>query len=458
MNMTFSNFAIPSKLTTYACQRFDMPKIVNDRPNHIVRFDPIIDREDIVHHLIVFSCLSVPPTTEPWECGLEMPSGCKEFVWGWALGGKEECVPEDAGIPVGANGPKFFVIQMHYNNAKHVPDARDKSGVSMHITPHLRKYDASVLLSGAAENDIVIPPKQKAFQVVSYCPAYCTEAAFPESGIKVYAFLLHMHLLGASMRTDIIYANGTRATLGEVPHYDFNSQSWVAISPPTTLYRGDALMTYCTYDSSGQNTTTLGGASTTEEMCTSNLAYYPRVKGLDLCTNFTDDDHVKMGRCAGFDFFWDTGKKLPICDAEDVPPQASLIAGSVLSQCKGGQQCSGLCRQAILTWIRNSPCVERNGLRTTLNYCGPYEADCKAFADLFNSKCMHMCYSDEKSGETSCGTGRKCVSYSCSDASNNRIIAIAAAITIVVTIAIIGSAVLAIAKCGRFKRKVEYVG
>lgn len=457
--MTYNDFAIPSVTTTYACQRFNMPAEVNDRPNHIVRFDPIINRTDIVHHLIVFSCTDAVTKTDPWICGLEMPSGCKEFVWGWALGGKSECIPEEAGIPVGANGPKFFVIQMHYNNQHNIADARDSSGVRLHITPKLRKYDASTFQSGATENDIAIPPKQKAYTIVSSCPAYCTEAAFPPEGIKVYAYLLHMHLLGARMRTDVTYSNGTVAKLGEVPVYDFNSQTWIALNPPLILRKGDALTTYCTYNSMSQTNVTLGGPSTTEEMCTSNIAYYPRLPGLDICTNYTDEDGVEMGRCAGFDFYWKTGGRLPICDREDIPPQVAMISSTVLKLCRGGQQCTGLCRQAMLTWIRTSTCVTRNGLRTVLNNCGDtYSADCLAFSELFNSKCMRTCYSDETTGDATCGVGRKCVDYACSDASNNRIVAIAAAITIVSLLAIIGSATLAIAKCARFKRKVEYVG
>jgi dopamine beta-monooxygenase len=458
VNMTFSNYSIPEKQTTYACQRFDMPEVVNAADHHIIRFDPLIVRRDIVHHLIVFSCTSTPQTNQAWECGLEMPSGCKEFVWGWALGGLAECLPPEAGIPVGANGPKFFVIQMHYNNDKHVEGAVDSSGVQLHITPHLRKYDASVLLSGAAENDIVIPPKRKEFQVVADCPSFCTEQAFPEEGIFVYAYLMHMHLLGKRMWTELTYVNGTKRILGEVPVYDFNAQAWVPLTPPLRLSRGDRLVTHCVYDSSSRNNTTIGGASTEEEMCTANLAYFPRVPDFDLCTNFTDDDGVKMGRCAGFDFFWDTGKKVPICDAEDIPPQAALISPAVLSQCKGGQQCSGLCRQALLTWVRNSGCVERNGLRTVLKFCGPYQDDCNALSTLFNSKCLHLCYSDESSGLASCGVGRQCTHFSCSDSSNNRTIVIAAAVTIASILCVVTFSILAIAKCGRFKRKVEYIG
>lgn len=326
VNMTFSNYAIPAKLTTYACQRFDMPDIVNNADHHIVRFDPIIDRRDIVHHLIVFSCLTLPPTTDPWECGLEMPAGCKEFVWGWALGGRSECVPEEAGIPVGRNGPHFFVIQMHYNNELRVADAIDSSGVSLHITPHLRPLDAGVFLSGAAENDIAVPPRMSEFEVVTDCPSFCTESAFPPTGIYVYAYLLHMHLLGAKMWTDVTYVNGTTQTLGIVPVYDFNSQTWIPITPPLKLMPGDRLVTHCVYNSMDRENVTLGGASTEEEMCTANLAYFPRIAGLDLCTNFTDEDDVRMGRCAGFDFDWDTHEKFPICDLEDIPPQAATIA------------------------------------------------------------------------------------------------------------------------------------
>lgn len=436
-----------------------MPKEVIESNHQIIRFDPLIVRRDIVHHLIVFSCESTPESSAPWECGLEMPSGCKEFVWGWALGGLSECLPEEAGIPVGANGPHFFVIQMHYNNDQRISGAVDSSGVELHITPHLRQYDASVLLSGAAENDIAIPPRNPAYEISSDCPSYCTETAFPEGGIYVYAYLMHMHLLGSKMWTEVTFVNGTTRLLGEVPVYDFNSQAWVPLTPPLHLERGDRLVTHCVYNSMGRDNVTLGGPSTTQEMCTANLAYFPRVPQFDMCTNFTNLDGVKMGRCAGFDYYWDTGKKVPICDPEDIPPQASLISAAVLDQCVSGQRCSGLCRQALLTWVRNSKCVERNGLRLVLQYCGPYQDDCNKLSELMNTKCLHLCYSDEPSGLTSCGVGRQCKSYSCSDASNNRAIVITASVTVAATFIIIITAALLITKCGRFKRlTVEYVG
>jgi dopamine beta-monooxygenase len=505
VNMTFNNYQIPSKQTTYACQRFDMPTTVTSGAHHIVRFDPIIVRKDIVHHLIVFSCDTLPPTTEAWECGLEMPSGCKEFVWGWALGGRSECIPEQAGIPVGANGPGFFVIQMHYNNDLRVSGAVDSSGVQMHITPHLRAFDASVLLSGASEVDIVIPGGRSAFEIVSDCPAFCTEQAFSEAGVFVYAYLMHMHLLGSRMWTEITYANGTKRILGEVPKYDFNAQAWVPLTPPLQLHRGDRLLTHCVYDSSQRNRTTIGGASTEDEMCTANLAYFPRVPGFDLCTNYTDDDGVKMGRCAGFDFYWNSGQKLPICDAEDIPPQTALLATQVLPHCTNGQECSGSCRQAILDWTRASTCVIRNGLKTVLNHCpASQQADCDALSDLFASPCLQLCDSDPVSPQNAqvslkrrqtlprqfptqasnsqgsassiqiprrsfnqCDKNRSCQAYACSDLSvaptpsnptSKRLLVIAAAITIVGTIALIGAAIFGIARCNRFKKsKVEYL-
>lgn len=49
-------------------------------------------------------------------------------------------------------------------------------------------------------------------------------------------------------------------------YYDFNLQEYTVFDPPHTILPGDALVTYCVYNTEDRNTTTTFGLPTTSGM------------------------------------------------------------------------------------------------------------------------------------------------------------------------------------------------
>lgn len=52
---------------------------------------------------------------------------------------------------------------------------RDSSGIRLHYTPNLRRYDAGIMELGLVYTPIMaVPPKQHSFDLSGYCTSKCT--------------------------------------------------------------------------------------------------------------------------------------------------------------------------------------------------------------------------------------------------------------------------------------------
>jgi hypothetical protein len=89
------------------------------------------------------------------------------------------------------------MMQTHYNNPAQDGDVTDTSGVRLHYTTSLRKYDAGVLSVGMDPNwRHIIPPGQPEVVSEGHCISACTQHAVPPRGIKLFAVTLHTHFIG----------------------------------------------------------------------------------------------------------------------------------------------------------------------------------------------------------------------------------------------------------------------
>ena len=60
----------------------------------------------------------------------------------------------------------------------------DSSGLRFHYTKQLRKYESGVLMVGANVNwAMVIPPRQKDWEIKGFCSPDCTQKVSPSTDI-----------------------------------------------------------------------------------------------------------------------------------------------------------------------------------------------------------------------------------------------------------------------------------
>jgi len=106
--------------------------------------------------------------------------------------------PPEAGYPLDPDvGPRYFMMETHYNNPTQDADITDSSGIRVYYTASLRRHDAGVLSVGLDPNwRHIIPPGQREVVSEGHCISACTQQALPPRGIDIFGVALHTHLIG----------------------------------------------------------------------------------------------------------------------------------------------------------------------------------------------------------------------------------------------------------------------
>jgi len=273
LDFAYSNYTVPSSKTTYVCYGFQFPQ---DKKYHVVRFEPLRDNAQVVHHMLLYTA-----TTQPaigYQTCSTMPSNTNP-MWGWAPGGSALNVPDVTGFPVGLGEANYAILQIHYDNPQGLSTFKDSSGVRMYLTATLRSTDAAFMFLGVNTGSIVIPAGHSAWHQSASCPSQATSQL--NSNIQVFASGLHMHTHGRRIWTEHFRGSTQLPDLGNNQHYDFNSQTFVPVN--VTIARGDSLVTHCIWDNSNSTTNVVGGEDTFKEMCLNAILYYPK-KPVGSCT------------------------------------------------------------------------------------------------------------------------------------------------------------------------------
>uniref|UniRef100_A0A182YRD3 DOMON domain-containing protein n=1 Tax=Anopheles stephensi TaxID=30069 RepID=A0A182YRD3_ANOST len=285
---------VPPAETTYWCKIQQLEPWLINAKHHIIQFEPLIDNEDLVHHMEVFQCVAnnVEISTFNGPCK-DMPTYgrlCSKVMALWAMGAGSFTYPKEAGLPIGGEGFNPHIrLEVHFNNPKLKSGCIDSSGMRIKVVSKLRRYDAAIMELGLEYTDkMAIPPGQIAFPLYGYCIAECTELALPKSGIVIFGSQLHTHLRGVRVLTR--HFRGAEE-LPEINRDDFFSHHYQEIRQlrykPQVL-PGDALVTTCYYDTRGYSIATLGGFSISDEMCVNYIHYYPATE-LEVCKSSISD-------------------------------------------------------------------------------------------------------------------------------------------------------------------------
>ncbi|CAG04874.1 unnamed protein product, partial [Tetraodon nigroviridis] len=178
------NVVIPAQETTYWCFIQTLPE--NMPRNHIVMYESVITpgNEAIVHHIEVFECSPDVQTVPDYSgsCDDKMKprqlNFCRHVLAAWAMGAEAFYYPPEAGLPVGGAGSsRYLRLEVHYHNPLLISGRRDSSGIRLHYTPSLRRYDAGIMELGLVYTPIMaVPPKQHTFYLSGYCSSKCTQA------------------------------------------------------------------------------------------------------------------------------------------------------------------------------------------------------------------------------------------------------------------------------------------
>jgi len=303
-----TNYLIPSQTTTYACQAFDLGELGGHK--HVVAVRPKLHAETKAHphHALIHICKN-----NTWFQGLSAPALCQSngggvvgntaaacdgLMWSWAVGFGDFILPAEAGFKIGgANGARYVVLEIHYDNPMNLANMRDHSGFELFYTNTLRANDAGVVTMADPTTDLRntfstpyvsgnLPVGQSLIHRQATCPSACTKQSFSQP-ITIFSEFLHMHHFGQKMYTEI-YDN-TSKFLRVSQRIDYWDNAFQNVNSDVyTLNPGDEVQTHCymnTANAPGSGTVDFGTA-TGQEMCMTFVFYYPlQYKGVDSNNN-----------------------------------------------------------------------------------------------------------------------------------------------------------------------------
>jgi mono/diheme cytochrome c family protein len=193
-----------------------------------------------------------------------VPSGS---LGGWAPGLQPNLLGGGAGflLPKGAD----IVLQMHYHK-----DGKPESDLtSIGLKFAKEPVDKRLRWGAMGEELLDIPPGDKAYPINVHLTV--------PANMTVWDVIPHMHWLGHDMTVTATLPDGTKRTLIDVDHYDFNWQTRYTYKEPVDLPKGTLLNLTAHYDNSSDNPRNpynppkevTFGEQTTNEMCFAFFSY-----------------------------------------------------------------------------------------------------------------------------------------------------------------------------------------
>jgi len=188
------------------------------------------DNAQVVHHIIVRLIYPV---------GYQGEKADSYLFTTWAPGIPQSMLPRDTGIfvPQGAR----FQFEVHYTTNGTAQTDQSEMGLYMATEPPKMRLDTRI----AENRDLVIPPGEADAEHTAF---YCVKR-----DAMLYNIGPHMHLRGTRFRFQLLYPDGHRETILNIPRYDFNWQIGHVFATPMKVPAGTWVVCTGAFDNSENN-------------------------------------------------------------------------------------------------------------------------------------------------------------------------------------------------------------
>jgi len=238
----------------------------------------------VVHHVIVYM---KEPEGTPMESGFipVLPKMPKRERPNGAAAHKEE--DQSPGVFLAGTAPGAPPMVFQPGEAIKIP-AGSTLTFQIHYTANGKASadQSSIGLIFAKE-----PPAREIIASAFLNPLFTLPAGSPDTAVDsaiefkedahITSLIPHTHLRGKSWEYRLIYPDGRSEVVLEVPHYDFNWQTWYTFANPLAVPKGSRLEATAHYDNSVNNPSNPNpkvdvrwGDQTWEEMQFTGITYY----------------------------------------------------------------------------------------------------------------------------------------------------------------------------------------
>ena len=220
----------------------------------------------VLHHLLSF----IVPADYDEEIVEGENDSYREFLEGYAPG-KDEAVtyPEQSGVFV----PKGSAVQMSLHYTTFGKETVDNTRLGLYFAQQEPEFQYSTYSLSHGGRNLVIPPGTSEHRM--------SASHVFEDEIMLHGLRPHMHYRGKHMRFSVIYPDGTRADIINVPDYNFAWQPTYRLAEPMLLPAGSRVMVEGAFDNSQYNlgnpdpaATVRGGAQSWDEMFIGYFSYH----------------------------------------------------------------------------------------------------------------------------------------------------------------------------------------
>jgi hypothetical protein len=191
----------------------------------------------VVHHIVMYI---MPPKGKSKYFTKGLPLDQLDWFASFAPGLRPPVLPEHLGryIPAGSK----LVFQMHYTPNGTPQEDLSYIGIKF-ADPAKVKHEVAVQHAG--NMFFRIPPHAKDYKIES-------EYKFKRDSLLL-TVSPHMHLRGKSFQYNLIYPDGRREVILNVPQYDFGWQTTYTLAEPKRVPAGSTMHCIAVYDNSADN-------------------------------------------------------------------------------------------------------------------------------------------------------------------------------------------------------------
>lgn len=188
----------------------------------------------VVHHILAFA--RARGQRQDADEG-----GAQGFLVGYVPGMRAEPYPTGMAKKIPAGSQLLF--QIHYTPVG--SEQFDQSRLGL-IFADPKELTHEVRTTSAVNPRIRIPPQAENHREEAYNRRQIGESS-------LLGLMPHMHLRGKSFFYEALYPDGTKETLIDIPHYDFNWQTAYRLAEPKRLAAGTRIHVVAHYDNSENN-------------------------------------------------------------------------------------------------------------------------------------------------------------------------------------------------------------
>jgi len=253
----------------YFCVYATVPRDI-----YLKAFQPLIPLG--THHTVLTVYTGTHPDgVVPCDVGTNGQS----MIYGSGVGSPEFHFPTGVGLHLTAGSR--LLLNLHLFNASDNPITGRSGTKFLEATPAEIQNVAELVLAGPTIQ-LNVPTGTSTQSGV--CHVNNITSSTP---LQVFALSQHMHTTGRHMRS-VIDRGGTLIELQDID-YAFENQTFQLVQPTIEILPGDLLTTYCTFENTAATHPPSGapmtfGESTLDEMCFTDLFYYPAQGAQFICT------------------------------------------------------------------------------------------------------------------------------------------------------------------------------